>query len=602
MIFCTIFFWLYTFDFAPSYPALKQQRHDRNAEHQEQVFDHFREEAKRREKDLPPGYHFTVLDLEGEVICRIQRTDTLDSSGRPDFSLNFDNRKKEEMAPPHTMKYKDGTEVPVMMNPPLSAIINGAKAGACGLGKQSTKAKNGGGDNLKSVGKMAGSLESNIDNIKDEKKDGDLKVFKVMDKRTENAKPITDFLENETNVSVDKKGVAVTKAQDFWSSPQEHLPSLKQKNTHKEKVENERAIIKTKESESVIGLSNKVEALKLDILSTLDQTPRPSRQSSTTRTLGLEAMHLNSSTSTPKTPTPIAQSQNSTVLANGIKNITLPTTPKKVTTPATQRTPEQKRSTVASNFQSKMLSPKASPKSSPQTITRTVIFDNSILRGKPGDAKQVIDKSISDIEFACYSLAGSGSDSEGGWTDTDTDNVMNLLEANRGLVKGVVLMGWEDGEEVVKAIITKGVKKIEGLLEEWEQEHPDGAWDDVVVRLGNVDEKVVAEWKALRARFRMKETGSREKKKKDEEKVEESDDLKYDGDASEGSDGSKESENEGNESMEYIAPAEIIAKSEEKADIAILVGGLGVSKTPGIAPTCKCSALLLLPDLSADSP
>lgn len=498
------------------------------------------------------------------------------------------------MAPLHTMKYKEETEVPVMMNPPLSAIINGAKAGS-GMGEQSTKAKNVGGDNLKSIDQMAGSLKSNIDTIKDEKKGINLKVSKVMNTRTENAKPITDFLEKETNVSVDKKGVAVTKAQDFWSSPQEHLPSLKRKDTHKENGENQRPIIETKESKSVIDLSRKVEAMKLDILGTLDQTPRPSRQSSTTLTPGLEAMLL---TSTPKTSTPIAQSPNSTVLANGIKNITLPTTPtKKSTTSATHRTPEQKRSTVSSNFQSKMRSPKTSPKLSPQATTRTVIFDNSTLKGKSGDAKQVIDKSISEIEFACYSLAGSGSDSEGGWTDTDTENVMNLLDANRGLVKGVALMGWEDGEEVVKAIITKGVKEIEGLLGEWEREHPDGAWDDVVVRLGNVDEKVVAEWKALRARFRAKEKSGGEKKDDDAigesggEADVESDDSKYDGDASEGSGGSKDSGDEGNESMEYIAPAEIIAKKAEKQNVVATLGTDGALKAPGLTPTCKFPTL-----------
>jgi hypothetical protein len=566
-----MFFWLRTFDFAPRFPQLLQRIHDLQLAKEEHRFEQLLAEAQNRDGELPPGSHFEVID-GNKVICWIER---VEKDGRREFVLRFG---KEEMAPPHTMKGRDELEVKVM-NPPLSAIINGVK--------------NGGGDNLKDVEKMAGTLNAN--------KDNDLEASKLTATKNENTKPITTFLEKETNVSVDKKGVAVTKAQSFWSTPQEHLPTLKRQIAGEEQGEKQRPMIE-KESESVLDLSRKVEAMKLDVLSTLEMasssTPRLSPHS-TTLTPGLEVMHINSSKLGSASAT-TSQSHNSTVLAQGVQNMKIPITPKKPTTPATQRTPEQKHAALTANLhRMKSLSPKTSPKFSLQAAEQKLNHFFSVLAPPQKAAYNLITVSISEIERSTEALAAS--DSEENFSEIDTENMLKLVEANRDLVRGCWAMGWRGRVST----FMEGIREIEEILGEWERVYPDGEWDDVVVRLGNLDEVLVVEWAVMVEQFdRMakgvaimsdSEEGS-EDADEAEEVIETSDGENGNDTVEDGDDSEEDEKDEGNESMEYIAPAEITTKGETKQDSPIPFQGQGVSKALDMPPSGKFSNINPLSD------
>jgi hypothetical protein len=243
----------------------------------------------------------------------------------------------------------------------------------------------------------------------------------------------------------------------------------------------------------------------------------------------------------------------------------------------------------------KVLSPKLSPKANRQIAAAlaTMSEQNLLLfffaracSDQQKSAVKDIDAAISKIKHNTEALAVS--DSEERLKDSDYELVVHIMDANHQFVKGYDrYIGLLEADAKSKGIEVWSVevRQIEGLVGEWEAVYPDGEWSTSIMKLGDIDEKIVVDWGIVKEKvFKLWE------KKKQKERGDKSDTESV---ASRESKGSDDTESDvGNESMEYISPSKIVAK-EEKQDAFTTPERSGL-RTPEQAPTGKSLRSLLL--------
>ncbi|PMD66996.1 uncharacterized protein K444DRAFT_658175 [Hyaloscypha bicolor E] len=313
--------------------------------------------------------------------------------------------------------------------------------------------------------------------------------------------------------------------------------------------------------------------------------------STTSLAPGLEGLHLSSNVPTPSTTG--SRGNGSSVLAEATKNTTVPATPKHNRSSArvfTERSPELL-------AELKTWSPKWSRFPSPNETALLICFSCKRRKGQK-TAARIIDETLFNIKVTAEKLAEPSE----GFTDNDRELVLRLIVGNKEFVEAYdnyvcKLMMEVEGSRVW----SKEVREIEGLCKAWEKAYPSGQWTLCIERLGELDERVVVDWEAVRNRiWKFHDEKRKKKEKKGEQKsggdesdsgcssesessVDESNGAKMvagrkkcgakclaeelksiESNESDGSVGETDDmrSDVGNESMEYISPSKIDSKEE----------------------------------------
>jgi hypothetical protein len=244
----------------------------------------------------------------------------------------------------------------------------------------------------------------------------------------------------------------------------------------------------------------------------------------------------------------------------------------------------------------KPLSPKLSPKANHQiaaalaTMPEQKLFLLFFARACSDQQKSAvkdIDAAISKIKHNTEILEAS--DSEERFKGSDDDLVVHIMNANHQFVKGydryIELLEADAKSEGIE-VWSLEVRQIEGLVGEWEAVSPDGERSTSIMKLGDIDEKIVVDWGRVKEKV-LKLWEEKKKKKKGGDKSDTESVASYE---------SKESDDAksdvGNESMGYISPSKIITK-EEKHDAVTTPERFGL-RTPERAPSGKLLRSLLL--------
>jgi len=213
--------------------------------------------------------------------------------------------------------------------------------------------------------------------------------------------------------------------------------------------------------------------------------------STTSLTPGLEGLHLSSNVPTPSTISP--RGNGSSVLAEAAKNINVSATPKHNRSSAkvcAETSPE-----LVGKL--KKWSPKWSRSPSPNDRALLICFSCKRRKGQK-TAARIIDETVFNIKVTAEKLAEPSE----GFTDNDREHVLRLIVGNKAFVRAYdnyvceLMTEMEDGK-----VWSKEVREIESLCEAWDKAYPSSEWTGCIEKLGELDERIVVDWEAVRHRI-----------------------------------------------------------------------------------------------------